>query len=120
VALVNAKNGLVVASLMFTAGGALVEALNAYRAKAQARGISQEMSADLDVLKQQFERAQAEMQEKLDAAHRAQAEQQSIMQDQIKEMGDDLSAANRTRVRWSLASFCLGLIPFTLKLLGWI
>jgi hypothetical protein len=118
VALVNAKNGLAVAGLMFTAGGALVEAINAYRAKAQAKGITQGMSADLDHLKKQFELAQVEMQDRLDVAQRVQAEQQAKMQAKIEEMSDKLGIANKMRIRWSIASFCLGLVPFTLKLLG--
>ncbi len=108
-AIVNAKNGIMVAQAAFALGGMINEAFNQYRARSTKQGLTQELSPELVELKSKLDAVNAEMQTRL-----------SIAQAGIDKMSAELAAAHRSKKMWSIASFALGLIPFAGKMLGLI
>ena len=104
-ALINAKNGIAVATLAWGAGLAIAQSINALRAKAQSKGLADEIAPDLIRLQEQLDKSQSSIQ---------------TLQEQLKLLDESSTASHRAKLRWSMASFCLGLIPFTLKMLGYL
>ena len=104
-ALINAKNGMLVATAALAAGSAIAQGINALRAKAQSKGLADEITPELNRLQAQLDSSQSALQ---------------TLQSQLTAMHKSLAVANRTKVRWAMASFRLGLVPFTLKMLGYL
>ena len=102
-ALINAKNGQMVAAAALAAGTLAAQSLNTWYAKAQAKGLSADLAPEFGRLKEQLDHSQSAI---------------AQLKKQLEFMDASLATASRTKIRWSIASFCLGLFPFTLKLVG--
>ena len=89
-AFANAKNGIAVATLTWGAGLAIAQSINALRAKAQSKGLADEIAPDLIRLQEQLDKSQSSIQ---------------TLQEQLKLMDESLTASNRAKLRWSMASF---------------
>jgi hypothetical protein len=111
-ALINAKNGMMAVAAAFAVGQGIAAGINTLRARAQSKGLADEFTPELNRLQVQLEDSQS-------ALTTLQGQLQT-MDVNLTAMDKSLQAANRTKIRWSIASFCLGLIPFTLKMLGYL
>ena len=83
-ALINAKNGMLVATAALAAGSAIAQSINALRAKAQSKGLADEITPELNRLQTQLDASQTALQS---------------LQSQLTVMDANLTTANRTEVR---------------------